>query len=90
VITQIRYSPRSDNTDTTARMCGGEFQGADDANFTHPVTLYKVLATKGGAGTPVLIPQGIFNSTPFRYVRYIGRSGNSLVGEIEFYGYPAH
>jgi hypothetical protein len=90
VITQIRYSPRSDNTDTTARMCGGEFQGADDANFTHPVTLYKVLATKGGAGTPVLIPQGIFNSTPFRYVRYIGPSGNSLVGEIEFYGYPAH
>jgi hypothetical protein len=90
VITQIRYSPRSDNTDTTARMCGGEFQGANNIDFTDPTTLYKVLATKGGAGTPVLIPQSIFNAKPFRYVRYIGPSGNSLVGEIEFYGYPAH
>jgi parallel beta-helix repeat protein len=90
VITKIQYSPRSDNTNTTARMCGGEFQGADDAGFTSPVTLYKVLATKGGAGTPVLIPQAIFNPTPFRYVRFIGRSGKTLVGEIQFYGYAAH
>jgi parallel beta-helix repeat protein len=89
VITKIQYSPRSDNTDTTAKMRGGEFQGANDAAFTNPVTLYKVLATKGGAGTPVLIPQGIFNSTPFQYVRYVGPAGKSLVGEIEFYGYAA-
>jgi hypothetical protein len=89
VITEIRYSPRSDNTDTTARMCRGEFQGANDSAFTNPTTLYKVLATKGGAGTPVLIPQAIFNAAPFRYVRYIGPSGRSLVGEIEFYGYAS-
>jgi hypothetical protein len=87
VITEIRYSPRSDNTDTTARMCGGEFQGATDPDFTDPVTLCRVLGTKGGAGTPVLIPQGIFNPTPLRYVRYRGSSGRTLVGEIEFYGY---
>ena len=87
VITEIRYSPRSDNTDTTARMCGGEFQGANDPDFTKWVTLYRVLGTKGGAGTPVLIPQFVFNSTSFRYVRYVGHLGKSLVGEIEFYGY---
>jgi hypothetical protein len=68
-------------------MCGGEFQGANDPDFTNWVTLHRVLGTKGGAGTPVLIPQFIFNSTPFRYVRYVGHLGKSLVGEIEFYGY---
>jgi hypothetical protein len=89
VITEIQYSPRSDNTDTTAKMFNGEFQGANNDAFADPVTLYKVLATKGGAGTPVLIPQAIFNATPFRYVRYIGAAGKSLVGEIEFYGYAS-
>jgi hypothetical protein len=89
VITEIRYAPRSDNTDTTARLCGGEFQGANDADFASPVTLFKVIASKGGAGTPVLIPQAIFNSTPFRYVRYIGPSGKSTIAEMEFYGFSA-
>ena len=88
VITEIRYAPRCDSTFTTARMCGGEFQGADDAAFSHPTTLYKVVATKGGAGTPVLIPQTIHCATPFRYVRFIGPGGKSLVAEIEFYGRP--
>jgi hypothetical protein len=88
VITGIRYSPRSDNTDTTSRMCGGEFQGANDPDFAHPITLFKALSTKGGAGTPVLIPQAIFNPAPFRYVRFVGPSGKSTIAEIEFYGYP--
>ena len=87
VITEIRYSPRSDNTDTTARMCKGEFQGANDPGFTNAVTLFKVLGTKGGAGTPVLIPQAIFNPTAFRYVRYRGPDGKSTIAEMEFYGY---
>ncbi len=88
VITEIRYSPRSDNTDTTAHLYGGEFQASADADFTNPVTLFKVVTTKGGAGTPVLIPQAIYNPTPFRYVRFIGSQGKSLIGEVEFYGYP--
>jgi hypothetical protein len=89
IITEIRYAPRSDNTDTTSRMHAGEFQAANDADFTSPVTLYKVMATKGGAGTPVLIPQAIFNKTPFRYVRFMGPSGKSTIAEMEFYGYPS-
>ncbi len=89
VITEIRYSPRSDNTDTTAKMSGGEFQGSNDPDFANPTTLFHVLSSKGGAGTPVLIPQAIFSSTPFRYVRYLGHSGKATIGEIEFYGYPA-
>lgn len=39
IITEIRYSPRSDNTDTTSKLFGGEFQGSNDAKFTNPVTL---------------------------------------------------
>jgi parallel beta-helix repeat protein len=89
VITKIRYSPRSDNTDTTSKMCNGEFQGADNADFSNPVTLFKVIASKGGAGTPVLIPQAIFNPKPFQYVRFTGPNGNTTVAEIEFYGHPA-
>jgi hypothetical protein len=88
VITELRYSPRSDNTDTTAHLCGGKFEASNDPDFTNAVTLYQVMATKGGAGTPVLIPQAIYNKTPYRYVRFIGPSGKSLVGEVEFYGYP--
>jgi hypothetical protein len=88
IITELRYSPRSDNTDTTARLCGGKFEASNDPDFTDAVTLYRVLATKGGAGTPVLIPQAIYDKTPYRYVRFIGSSGNSLIGEVEFYGYP--
>ena len=88
VITGIRYSPRSDNTDTTAQMCGGEFQGAADPGFNTPTTFFKVLATKGGAGTPVLIPQSIYGAPPCRYVRYIGPGGKSLLAEMEFYGHP--
>jgi hypothetical protein len=88
VITEIRYSPRSDNTDTTARMSGGTFQGANDPDFNNPITLFQALSSKGGAGTPVLIPQAIFNTTPFRYVRFLGPSGKATIGEIEFYGYP--
>jgi hypothetical protein len=89
IITEIRYAPRADNTGTTARLYGGEFQGAADADFSHPATLYRVTATKGGAGTPVLIPQTIYGATPCRYVRFIGPGGKSLVAEIEFYGRPA-
>jgi hypothetical protein len=86
VITKIRYTPRSDNTDTTSRMCNGEFQGSNDPDFSNPVTLYKVLATKGGAGTPVLIPQQIHNNTAVRYVRFMGLKNQTTIAELEIYG----
>jgi hypothetical protein len=89
VITEIRYSPLSSNTDTTAKMYGGEFQGSDSPDFSNPTTLFTTIATKAGAGTPVLIPQAIFNSTPFRYVRYIGQNGKTTICEVEFDGHPA-
>jgi hypothetical protein len=90
VITEVRYAPRSDNTDTTAKLCGGEFQGSADADFAHPTTFYKVVATKGGAGVPVLIPQTIYVPAPFRYVRYIGPNGKCTIAEMEFYGHTAN
>jgi hypothetical protein len=90
VITEVRYAPRSDNTDTTARLCGGEFQGSNDLDFAHPTTFYKVVATKGGAGVPVLIPQTIYVATPFRYVRYVGPTGKCTIAEMEFYGHSVN
>jgi hypothetical protein len=90
VITEIRYAPRSDNTNTTAKMCGGRFEGSNDPDFAVPVTLFEVRATKGGAVTPVLIPAAIFNPTPFRYVRFLGPTGKeALIAEMQFFGHPA-
>jgi hypothetical protein len=88
VITEIRYAPRADNTDTTSKLCGGQFQGANDPEFAAPVTLFEVRATKGGAVTHVLIPAAIFNPSPFRYVRYIGPNGReALIAEMQIYGH---
>lgn len=89
IITKIYYSPVSRDTGTTARMCRGEFQGAETPDFANPVTLFKVLGTKGGAGTPVLIPQRISVDTAFRYIRFVGPNHSTLVAEIEFYGHSA-
>ena len=86
VITEIRYAPRSESTDTTSKMCNGEFQGSNEPDFSSPVTLYKVLATKGGAGTPVLIPQWIHNNTAVRYVRFVGPKNQTTIAELEIYG----
>ncbi len=86
VITEIEYTPLCTSTLTTSWMYGGAFQGADSPAFSHPVTLFKIWGAKGGAGTPVRIPIGIGNRTPFRYVRYFN-AHNATVAELRFFGH---
>ena len=82
VAVQIKYCPRAT---FASRMVGGQFQGASVSNFTSGVvTLFTVSATPPD-GT--LTVQTITNTTPFRYLRYLGpASGYCNVAEVEFWG----
>jgi predicted alpha-1,6-mannanase (GH76 family)/fibronectin type 3 domain-containing protein len=86
VITRIRYSPRNSSTGSTsnaARMVGGKFQGANQADFSDAVTLFTA---------PGIPPYNVYtigmvnNPTAFRYVRYLSPNGGQCnVSEVEFY-----
>lgn len=81
IIKGIRYCPRPG---LGYRMVGGQFQGANVANFSSGVvTLYTIMsAPPEGAFTA----QALTNTTAFRYVRYIGpANGYCNVAEVEFY-----
>jgi endo-beta-N-acetylglucosaminidase D len=86
-VTRIRYSPRNSSTannNNANRMIGGQFQGANSADFSDVVTLYTVPSTPSyNLYTTVMISNG----TPFRYLRYLSPNGGSCnVSEVEFYG----
>ena len=82
VAVQIKYCPRAT---FASRMVGGQFQGASVSNFSSGVaTLFTVSATPPD-GT--LTVQTLTNTTPFRYLRYLGpASGFCNVAEVEFWG----
>ncbi len=81
VIGQINYWPR---VGWASRMLGGVFQGDNTANFSNPVTLYTIFVVPPDNGTVTAIP--ITNSTPFRYVRYLGpANGSCNVAELQFF-----
>lgn len=84
VVTEIIYTPLAQNEESY--ITGGQFQGATDAGFTTPVTLYTITSTKVGASTPIAIPVAIFNSTPFRYVRFYNGTNNSTIAEMQVIG----
>lgn len=88
VITGVAYCPRPGNA---SRMVGGQFQGANVANFNSGVvTLFTVSSTPTDAMPPVMTYQAINNANAFRYVRYIGPTGAACdVSEIQFYGYAS-
>jgi len=82
IVMQIKYCPRAG---FAGRMVGGQFQGANAANFSSGVvTLFTV------AGTPpegVMTVQAVTNAASFRYLRYIGpASGYCNAAEVEFWG----
>ncbi len=88
VVTRVEYAPRPSYAN---RMVGGVFQGANDPNFTNPVTLHAVATapTDGfvTAQSGILTSASINNATGFRYLRYLGPAGGSCnVGEIRFHG----
>lgn len=85
VITQIKYSPRAN---FASRMVGGQFQGANVANFSNGVvTLFTVTTAPPDIAPGTLTTQTINNANAFRYVRYIGATNTSCnVGEVQFFG----
>lgn len=84
VITSLEYTPTS--MDGGSLMNGGVFEGANDAAFASPVTLFSIVATKLGALTSMRIPQAVYNTTPFRYVRFYKASGDCTVADLRFFG----
>jgi glucuronoarabinoxylan endo-1,4-beta-xylanase len=82
VVAQIKYCPRAT---FGARMVGGQFQGASVSNFSSGVVTLFTIAAAPLDGT--LTEQTITNTTPFRYLRYLGpASGYCNVAEVEFWG----
>ncbi|HEU6447395.1 MAG TPA: hypothetical protein VFV23_03030 [Verrucomicrobiae bacterium] len=85
VVAQIKYCPRAG---FASRMVGGQFQGANVADFSSGVTtLFTVASTPSDGAMTVEV---VTNTTSFRYLRYIGpASGYCNVAEIEFDGADA-
>ena len=82
VAVQIKYCPRAT---FAARMVGGQFQGASISNFSSGVVILFTVSATPPDGT--LTVQTITNTTPFRYLRYLGpTSGYCNVAEVEFWG----
>ena len=84
-VMQIKYCPRAGYA---SRMVGGQFQGANVADFSSGVvTLFTI------SGTPtdgVMTVQSVTNAASFRYLRYIGpANGYCNVAEVEFWGLSA-
>jgi hypothetical protein len=86
VITQIEYCPR---VGFASRMVGGQFQGANVADFSSGVvTLFTVTSAPADTWPETLTSQTINNTNSFRYVRYIGpASGSCNVSEVQFFGH---
>jgi fibronectin type 3 domain-containing protein len=81
VVTQIKYCPRGGYA---GRMVGGQFQGANVADFSSgAVTLFTVTTPPSDG---VLTVRAVSNPTTFRYLRYIGpANGFGNVAEVEFW-----
>jgi fibronectin type 3 domain-containing protein len=82
VVSEIRYCPRGG---FAGRMVGGQFQGANVADFSGGVVTLFTIATAPPEG--VFTVQPVSNPTGFRYLRYIGpANGFCNVAEVEFWG----
>ena len=82
VVMQIQYCPR---TGWAGRMVGGQFQGANVADFSSGVVTLFTVASTPPEGTMTV--QALTNATAFRYLRYIGPANAYCdVAEVEFDG----
>lgn len=85
VVRQINYCPRAGSG---SRMVGGQFQGANMADFSNGVvTLFTVSNAPPDGWTTV---PNAASAGPFRYVRYLGPpNGWGNVAEVQFWGFNA-
>ncbi len=81
VVMQIKYWPRASSG---SRMVGGQFQGANVADFSSGVV---TLFTVSSAPPDGMNVQTVTDTNTFRYLRYIGpANGWCNVAEVEFWG----
>jgi hypothetical protein len=79
LVGEVKYCPR---TGYPGRMVGGQFQGANTADFSDATTLFTVSIQPA---TNVMTTQVAASLTPFRYVRYLSPAGGwGNVAEVEF------
>lgn len=88
VITQVQYCPR---VNFSSRMVGGQFQGANVADFSSGVaTLFTITTAPADTWPQMFTTQTINNPNAFRYVRYLGpANGSCNVSEVQFFGNPS-
>jgi autotransporter-associated beta strand protein len=88
VITRVAYCPRPG---FSSRMVGGQFQGANVADFSSGVvTLFIIGSAPADTTPPSLTYQTISDTNAYRYVRYLGpANGSGNAAEIQFFGAPA-
>ena len=80
VVMQIQYCPR---VGWAGRMVGGQFQGANVADFSSGVVTLFTVASTPPEGTMTV--QAVTNASSFRYLRYIGPANAFCdVAEVEF------
>ena len=85
MVMQIKYCPRAG---FAGRMVGGQFQGANMADFSSGVVTLFTISSAPPEG--VITVQGVTNAAHFRYLRYIGpANGWCNVAEVEFWGLNA-
>jgi len=81
VITGVGYTPRGGYE---GRMFDGQFQGANQPNFSDAATLAIVPSTPTDG---ILTKRSVSNGNAFRYVRYLSpANGYCNVAELQFYG----
>lgn len=83
-ITKVGFQPRAG---FPGRMVGGQLQASNTADFSSGVVTLFTITEQPAEG--VVTTQAISNTTPFRYVRYLGPpNGFCNAAEIQFEGHP--
>jgi hypothetical protein len=79
-VTSMRYFPR---TTHASRMVGGEIRGANKADLSDSVVLYKITATP----STVTYTDVILNvAKSYQYIYYYSADGYCNIAELELYG----
>lgn len=85
VLSSVGYAPRNSYAH---RLYDGCFQLSDDADFAHPVTVWRIDTYDADYG--LVTHQEVDVRRPYRYLRYLsaGQGSWGNIAEAVFWGYP--
>ena len=81
VVTQVRYKPTAAHIDG---FVGSVFYGSNQADFAENSILHNV--TTRPESSSVWTRQSVFDTTPYRYLRFVSPTEGITSSEIAFYG----